>query len=422
MTTRATSRGARVASGALLVSALVATPCLAQRMAVEAETLHTMGPGGTITNGVLLIDNGKVVSAGPASQTKVPSGYERLRAKVATPGFIDAKTSLGLSGIYNVPADQDQDESTDPNTADVRAMDSFNPRERLLAYARDLGVTTVQAGPGPDNPIAGQAGIFKTAGETVEEMTVRAVSAMVFNLGEHPKAVYRERQKAPSTRMGTAELIRKALLEGEQYTRKWSDWEKSEKKDTTKHPSRDLKLEALGRVASAELPAIFVAHREDDIDTAVRIAEEFKLKLILSQATEGYLVRDVIRRSGAPVLVGPVMQRLDALQTENATLENPALLAEAGIPIAFSSGFESYVPKTRVVLFEAAIAMANGLGFDRTLRALTIDAARILGVSDRVGSLEPGKDADVVLFDADPFEYTSHVTAVVENGRVCYRR
>ena len=222
--------------------------------------------------------------------------------------------------------------------------------------------------------------------------------------------------------MGTAEIIRKALLDAQNYRRKWEEWEKTEKKDPAKRPAHDLKLEALARVVEGKVPAIFVADREDDISTALRIAREFRLKPILAQATEGYLARDVIRRAGVPVIVGPTTQRMDALQTENATLENAALLADVGIPIAFSSGFEDYVPKNHVLLFEAAIAAANGLGRDRALEAATIGAARILGIADRVGSLEPGKDADLALFDGDPFEYTSHVEAVLVNGEVTYRR
>ncbi len=396
-----------------------------RKIAIEANVVHTMGPQGTLKPGVVLIDDGKITAVGSPSEVKVPKDYVRLHALVVTPGLIDAKTSLGLSGIYNVPGDQDQDESTDPNTADVRALDSFNPREKLLEYVLSYGVTTVQAGPGPDNPIAGQAGIFKTIGAhgatSADQMAIRPVSAMVFNLGEHPKEVYGGKGKAPVTRMATAQIIRKALLDARNYLIKHEEWESSEKKDPSKKPALDLKLDALGKVVNGELSAIFVADREDDIATAIRIGQEFKLKMLLAKATEGYLMRDLIRQASVPVLVGPTMQRLDALQTENATLENAALLADAGIPIAFMSGFEGYVPKTRVLLFEAAVAMANGLGFEGALRAATIDSARILGIDDRVGSLQPGKDGDVVLFDGDPFEYTTHVETVVVNGEISYQ-
>jgi len=394
----------------------------AQKLAIEAETLHTMGPAGTIQNGVVLIENGKITGVGAAANVRIPAGYERLRARVATPGLIDAKTSAGLAGLYNVPADQDQDEAIDPNTADLRALDSFNPREPLLAFVRSYGVTTVQAGPGPANPIAGLAGIFKTAGESAEQMALQRASALVFNLGERPKSVYGPRGTAPATRMATAGIIRRAFAEAQDYLRKHREWEASDKKDRTKEPARNLKLEALALALERKIPAIFVAHREDDILTALRLAEEFRLRAMLSQATEGYLVREAIRKAGVPVLVGPALQRLDAIETMNATLENAALLADAGIEIAFSAGFEDYVPKNRVLLLEAAMAMANGLGPERALRALTADAARLLGIAERVGSLEAGKDADVVLFDGDPFEYTTRVEAVLVDGKVAHRR
>ena len=171
-----------------------------------------------------------------------------------------------------------------------------------------------------------------------------------------------------------------------------------------------------------ELPALFTAHRADDILTAIRIANEFGLQLILDAATEGYLIAEAIQKAGVPVLVHPTMQRVSSPETLNTSVENAAILADKDILIAIQSGFESYVPKTRVVLFEAAIAMVNGLGFDRALQAITLDAAKILGLADRVGSLEPGKDADVVLFNGDPFEYTSQVEAVVLNGQVAYRK
>jgi imidazolonepropionase-like amidohydrolase len=396
-----------------------------QKIAVAGDKLYSAGGDHQDGKpGVVLIEDGKIV--GIAEGSKIPDGYQRMQAAYVTPGLIDAKTTAGISGEYNIPADQDQDEETDPNTADVRAFDSFNPSERLIEYINTYGITTIQVAPGLANPLAGQAAIFKTRGPsspllTAEEMAVKPVSALVFDLGEFPKQVYGKRNKPPETRMMTAEIIRKAMVEAQTYQRKWEDWNKSDKKDSAKQPASDLKLESVSRVLRGELPAIFNAYREDDIATALRLAREFKLKPVISSATEGYLMRDTLKNSGASVLAGPTLQRLDGLETMNATLENAALLADVGIPLALMTGYESYVPKNRVLLFEAGIAAANGLGFERTLRATTIDGARILGIADRVGSLEKGKDADVVLYDGDPFEYTSHVTAVLVNGRITYQ-
>jgi imidazolonepropionase-like amidohydrolase len=401
-----------------------ATPLLAQNIAVLADHLYTMADGTQGSTGMILVRDGKIeaVRSGPGQQA--PDGYTALKAAFVTPGLIDADTTAGISGAYNIPADQDEDEATDPNTADVRTLDSFNPHERLLKVLNQYGVTTVQSAPGPRNPIAGRAGIFKTAGTepaTVEQLAIRQESAMVFNLGETPKATYGKKEKAPSTRMKTAEIIRHALSDAKAYEEKWDKWKK-DGSDISKQPSRDMKLEALLPVVDGKLPAIFNAYRADDIDTAIRIGSEFHLRYMLASVTEGYLMVDVIRRAGVPCLAGPVMQRFESLQTANATFESPAILKRAGIPIALMTGYETYVPKNRIVLFEAGIAAANGLGMEETLRTVTSSAAKILGVDDRVGSLAPGKDADIALFDGDPFEYTSHALAVLTSGQVSYQR
>jgi imidazolonepropionase-like amidohydrolase len=410
-----------------LVCALLAmsSGAFGQKIAVAGEKLYTVGGGHQDGKpGVVLIEDGRV--SGITEGNRIPDGYQRFEAAYVTPGLIDAKTTAGISGEYNIPADQDQDEETDPNTADVRAFDSFNPSERLIEYINSYGITTIQVAPGLANPVAGQAAIFKTRGPnsplmTADDMAVKSISAVVFDLGESPKQVYGKRNKPPATRMMTAEIIRKALVDAQAYQKKWDEWNRSDKKDPAKQPASDLKLESVSRVLSGELPAIFNAYREDDIATALRLAKEFKLKPVISSATEGYLIRDALKVSGASVLAGPTLQRLDGLETMNATLENAALLADVGIPLALMTGYENYVPKNRVLLFEAGVAAANGLGFERTLRATTIDSARILGIADRVGSLEKGKDADVVLYDGDPFEYTSHVTAVLVNGKITYQ-
>ena len=410
----------------LLICVASSTVLLAQNFAVVADHLYTMADGTQGGPGMVLIRDGKIEAVRPGPHQQPPDGYTVLKAAFVTPGLIDADTTAGISGAYNIPADQDQDEATDPNTADVRTLDSFNPNERLLKVLNQYGVTTVQTGPGPRNPVAGRAGIFKTAGTgsmspTVEQLALRAESAMVFNLGETPKETYGKKEKAPVTRMKTAEIIRHALADAKAYEEKWAKW-KTDGSDISKQPSRDMKLEALVPVVDGKLPAIFNAYRADDIDTAIRIGNEFHLRYMLASVAEGYLIADAIRRAGVPCLVGPVMQRFESLETANATFENAAILKRAGIPVALMSGYEGYVPKNRILLFEAGVAAANGLGTEGALRTVTADAAKILAIDDRVGSLAPGKDADVALFDGDPFEYTSHVLAVLVGGQVSYQR
>lgn len=393
---------------------------------VSADAVLTMDPkqrtGGQdrAFKGSVLIKDGKVLRVvGRWPGPNDAPGVERLRAKLVTPGLIDTRSVIGLGGAFNVAGDQDQNEATDPDQSDLRALEGFNPSEKLVRFVMRNGVTTIQTGPGPANPIAGQAGIFKTFGLTANDMCLRFPSAMVFTLGEAPKSTYRERRQAPGTRLGTAALIRRRLNDAREYRDQWARYEAEKKGD---RPKRDLKLDALAKVVSGELPALIVAHRKDDIMTALRISREFSLKSQIAGATEGYLVAPELKAAGFPVFAGPTMVRMSRLELNNASYENAAIIAAAGNRLAISSGYESYVPKARVITFEAGVAAANGLGFLGALRAVTLDAAEALGVADRVGSLTPGKDADILLFDADPFETTTRPRAVIVNGRVAYAR
>jgi imidazolonepropionase-like amidohydrolase len=379
-------------------------------LAVRAARVHPVA-SEPIEDGVVLVRDGRIAAVGRAADVEVPPGARVIEAAVATPGFIDAQSTVGLSGLRNVPAVLDQDETTAPDQADLRTLDAFDPHAPLLRYLLEHGVTVVQASPGPSVPIAGQAGLFRTAGESADAMTLRFPSALVFNLGETPKSTFGARGQFPSTRMGTAALIRRRLEEARTAGERWATW-------FGPAPPYDAGLEVLGRVAAGELPAIFVADRADDIATAVRIAREFGLRATVAGAGEAYRMADALRASGLGVILGPVMARPATPELEYASFENAARLAAAGVPFALRSGFEDYVPRNRVVLFEAAVAVANGLARADALRALTLDAANLLELAGDHGSLEAGKVADVVLFDGDPFEYTSHVTTVVIDGRV----
>lgn len=385
--------------------ALLAGSAAAQT-AVRGDLVYTMA-GEPIDNGVVLIEDGLIESVGPSNEVDVPDGYEVREAAVVTPGLVDARNVVGLAGMYNVPADQDQLDETKPIQPSLRALDAYNAREDLVAWVRSLGVTTMNAGPAPGALISGQTMIVKTTGETVDQAAVRPGAMMAFTLGPGVSRHF----DSPGTRSKGMALVRQAFADAQAYARKKENAGEDEKPDV------DLGKEALLDVLSGEMPALVSANRAHDITAALRLAEEYDLNMILSGAAEAYLVLDEIAAAGVPVILHPTMTR-PAGQSANAAFDTAAKLKDAGIPFAIQSGYESYVPKTRVVLFEAAIAAANGLSKQEALASITRGAAEILGMGDRIGSLEKGKEADLVLFDGDPFEYTTHVCTVIIGGRV----
>jgi len=392
---------------AALAFLAAASATSAQTLAIRAETIHTMA-GAPVRDGVILIRNGKIERLGPASETAVPDGVRVLTAKVATPGLVDAHSVVGLAGYLNQPHDQDQVERSSPMQPQLRAIDAYNAQEFLVGWLRSFGVTTIHTGHGPGALISGQTMIAKTRGATVDEALVDPAAMIASNLG--PSA-FADKDKPPGTRAKQMAMLRSALIKADEYRKKAAG------ADPEKRPARDLELEALASVLDHSLPLLVTVNRAQDIVSALRLAAEFEIRVVLDGAAESYLVLAEIKAAGVPVILHPGMARAFD-ERENLSFETAAKLKQAGIPFALQSGFESYVPKTRVVLFEAAVAAANGLAFADALAAVTIDAARILGIDEQVGSLEPGKDGDVALFDGDPFEYTTHVTGVVIEGEL----
>lgn len=378
------------------------------QVAVRGKIVHTM-TGPAIVNGVVIVRDGKISAVGAAADVSIPTGFRVLDAEVVTPGLVDAHSVVGLAGIYNTPHDQDQLERSKPVQPELRAFDAYNPREQLIEWVRSFGVTTVHTGPAPGELISGQTIIVKTYGATVEEALVVADAAVAATIGDSARKS--EAGKSPGTRGKMMALLRGEFVRAQEYLRKQG------LADLEKRPPRDLGLEVLGRVLRKETPLLVTAHRAQDIASALRLAEEFELRLWLDGAAEAYLLIDAIKGAGVPVILHPTQYRAVG-EAENLSFETAAKLRDAGIPVAIQSGYESYVPKARVILFEAAIAAANGLGPERALAAITIDAARILGVDGRVGSIAAGKDGDLALYDGDPFEYTSHCVGVIIDGRV----
>lgn len=381
----------------------LAAPAAAQ-VAVRGETVYTMA-GAPLRDAVVLIGaDGRIERVGPAAEVAVPAGYRTLTARVVTPGLVDAHSVVGLAGATNQPHDQDQLDRTSAIQPELRAIDAYNATETLVEWVRGYGVTTLHTGHGPGALVSGQTMIVKTRGASVAEALVDTTAMVAMTLGRSVASNYR----TPGTRSRGVAMLRAELEKAREYDRKRRAGEQQ---------ARDLGLEMLARVLRGEVPALVTAQQVPEILAALRLREEFGFRMVLDGAAESYRVVDAIRRAGVPVILHPSMVRLGG-ETRNATLETAKVLRDAGVVVALQSGFEGYVPKTRVVLFEAAIAAANGLGVEDALRTITIDAARAIGAERRVGSLERGKDGDVVLFDGDPFEYTSRVCAVLVEGVV----
>jgi imidazolonepropionase-like amidohydrolase len=411
--TRSSSAGFRrwrwIAAAILAVGAI---PASAQ-IAVRGQVVYTMA-GEPLRPGVVIARDGKIDWVGPAAQARIPDGFRVLENAVVTPGLIDAHSVVGLAGIFNNRSgggsqvmDQDQLELSNAMQPQLRAVDAYNAREELVAWVRSFGVTTLHTGHGPGALASGETMIVKTRGDTVEEAVVEPLTMVAFTLGPGVSARY----KSPGTRAKGVAMLRASLIKAQRYL------EKQASEDPAKRPDADLELDALARVLRREVPALVTAATATEIMTALRLQKEFGFDLVLDGAAEAYLVLDEIRAAGVPVILHAPMARAGG-ELQNAAFDTAAKLRDAKIPFALQSGYESYVPKTRVVLFEAAIAAANGLGLDGALAAITLDAARILGIDQRVGSIEKGKDADFALFDGDPFEYTSKVCGVVIEGVV----
>jgi imidazolonepropionase-like amidohydrolase len=397
-------------TGRCLLTLLVITTGAASawaQLAVRGETVYTMA-GPSLRDAVVLIRDGRVERVGPASTVQIPAGYRTINARVVTPGLIDAHSTIGLSGYLNQPHDQMQLERSSPIQPELRATDAYNGRERLIEWVRGFGVTTLNTGHGPGSLISGQTMIVKTLSGEVEQATIVPVAMIAATVGDAGLA---PAGRAPGTLSKEIAMLRTELFKAQEYDRKQA----SAKED--QRGSRDLRAEALARVLKGEIPLLVTVHRAHNIVAVLRLAKEFNIRVILDGAAEAYLVTDQIKAAGVSVIIHPTMYRA-AGETENLSMETAATLRKAGVPLALQSSFEAYVPKTRVVLFEAAVAAANGLTFDEALSLITIDAARLLGISARVGSIEAGKDADLALYDGDPFEYTTHCTATLINGKV----
>ena len=373
--------------------------------------------GEPVDGGTVLVADGKIVAVGAG--LAVPAGARVIDAAGSwvLPGFIEAHGHVGVHEEGEGWAGQDTNEMTEPVTAQVRALDAINPADIGFRDAISGGVLAVNVNPGSGNPIGGQTVALRCWGRTVDEMLLREPSGLKSALGENPKRVYGEKKQTPSTRLGTAAVIRGAFVDAANYLQR-IDAEQAKPEGERKPVDRDLKLEALGRVLRREIPWRQHCHRADDIATAMRIADEFGYDLVIDHGTEAHLLADIIAAKDIPVIIGPLFTSRSKVELRNRSLANPGRLAQAGVTIAITT--DHPVVPVNFLAYQAALSVKEGLDHETALQALTINPARIAGIDDRLGSIEAGKDADLVIWSGDPLNVLSRVERALIDGTEVY--
>jgi imidazolonepropionase-like amidohydrolase len=367
--------------------------------------------GEPIEGGTVLIQDGKIVAVGV--DVEVPDGVPVVDAAGGwvLPGFVEAHGHLGVHEEGEGWAGQDTNEMTDPNGARLRALDAINAADQGFADALSGGVTTAVVKPGSGNVIGGQTVAVKCWGRTADEMLVRNPVSVKSALGENPKRVYGDQKKLPSTRQGVAAVIRDAFTKAQDYVAK---------RDAADGPfDRDTTSEVLARVLSGELPWCQHCHRADDIATALRLADEFGYRLIVNHGTEGHLIADLLAERDIPVIIGPLFTSRSKVEVRNRSLRNPGILARAGVRIAITT--DHPVVPIHFLVHQVTLAVKEGLDPRVGLESITVNPARIMGLDDRVGSLRPGLDGDVVIWSGDPLDVMSRALKVYVEGREVYR-
>jgi imidazolonepropionase-like amidohydrolase len=370
-----------------------------------------------IENGVVLIQDGVIRAVGPASDVAVPDGVTVVDAagRWVLPGFIEAHGHVGIHEEANGPAGDDTNEMTTPNTAAVRAIDAINIDDEGFRDALSGGITSVVVKPGSGNPIGGQTVAIKTwGGRTIDEQVIHEAVSVKSALGENPKRVYGAKNVTPSTRLGVAMVIREAFVAAQNYRAKRDDALLEGKPF-----DRDLAQETLVRVLDGELAWDQHTHRHDDIATALRLADEFGYRLVVNHGTEAHKIADVLAERDIPVIFGPMFTSRSKVELRDRAIANLATLAKAGVRVAITT--DHPVVPINFLVYQAALAVKDGLPRETALEALTVNPAAFLRLDDRVGSLTPGLDGDVVIWSGDPLDVTSRAERVYIGGAEVYR-
>jgi imidazolonepropionase-like amidohydrolase len=371
--------------------------------------------GATYDKGTVLIEDGKIKAVG--DRIEVPADAQTVDAagKIVMPGLIDPHCHVGIfEEIYRVEG-SDGNENTDPVTPHLRAVDAVYPEDEAFRDALSGGVTTVITGPGSANVIGGEMLAMKTHGLVTDKMLIKAPVGLKIAFGENPKRVYGGQNKTPMTRMATAALLRETLTKAQNYLAKKHKGDK----DPDKVFEKDLKMETMVRVLNREIPLRAHAHRADDILTAVRVAEEFNLRIIIEHCTEGYKIANELAEKNIPAIVGPIFTNRAKVELKDRSLENAGFLARAGVRIGIMT--DHPVIPINYLSLSAALAVKAGLDEETALKAITSQAAEIVGIADRVGSLAPGKDADIIILNGPVFELKTRVEKVFVDGQMVFQ-
>lgn len=382
---------------------------------IKNGNIYTMA-GEVIENGSVLIDGGKIVEVGRDLVAPLDTEVIDAEGKMVLPGFVDGHSHLGMWEEGMGFEGSDGNEMVDPVTPHLRAIDAINPMDEGFKDAYKAGVTSVVTGPGSANVIGGFATAIKTYGKRVDDMIIKDPVAMKVAFGENPKRVYNSQNKSPMTRMATAAILRESLFKAKAYL------EKKERAngDPSKMPDFDLKMEALAMVLKREIPLKAHAHRADDIFTALRIAKEFNVDITLEHCTEGHLIADYLAEEGKGALVGPTLSNRSKIELKNLSFETPGILNKRGVKVGIIT--DAPVIPQQYLPICAGLAVKSGMDEMEALKAITIYPAEIVGIADRVGSIEVGKDADIVIFNGNPIKDLSCETYVtIINGQIVYR-
>ena len=371
--------------------------------------------GDPIERGTVIVEDGVITAVGPVDEVAVSEGVTSVDAggRWVLPGLMDAHAHVGIHEEGEGWSGDDTNEMTDPVGARFRAIDAIDPANEGFRDALAGGITSLVVKPGSGNPVGGQAVALKAWGRVVDEMVMRAPVAVKSALGENPKRVYGEKKQTPSTRQGVAAVIREAFTKAQNYRLK-RDHAETEGKPF----EHDLTHETMLRVLEGEIPWNQHCHRADDIATAVRLAEEFGYRLVVHHATEGYLLGDYLAERGIPCVVGPMIVTRSKAEVRKRLMATPGLLTAAGVEVAITT--DAPVVPIDFLVHQATFAVKAGMDREAALRAITVNPARISGVEDRVGSLQPGLDGDVVIWSGDPLDVMSCAEQVYVRGRLAY--